>query len=918
VPHKATTKLCKFLHKTHQITVQDSKHFLDHIYADPNLPGLLQIATNLIEILPLLVEIAPADWNQEDLDSHISVCKKIISSSSELNSIIDGFDKPDKFGTGSLTKFPLYSSLWFMSPNFKMSTQYNYLQAHFINACNLYDEYSDNTNPPSDIKNASLSIRRIRVDTLKNLPQIPLSIEGFSSHLKEEREYSHEKSRLQIDRIKLVLEHTTGDKATQTRSIKKKGKRKLTASITKPNIDLEATIQLSPSIVVKHTNTEEKNAKESFKQGNAIEDSFTGPTHISDNEKRTPNSNNSKKAQAIKARNKSRSIATNNQNNPFKWERLNFHDVIRLFDAMDDVQNGLFNEIKLSKIDKYELISLINIMYWTSSTEKALAIKVSKSTNRATKVVSENDVYFCKDDSTWVLSLPTLEKRRQLSSAWEKYVESTKDYICLDAPYLAVKSLQKILINNTKGLNKKSRPLFKNTNKEKLITHLNKFLSVINKKFKTRLTAIRISTHLFQTLTNQLGDIADSSFITGNTPSLGQKAALYYYAPHQSFLQKSYTDTCNSISRVISTGLNWNEVTDLNVTYINLKRVGSRLCPLESTVTNLVSDLKANIKRYRNNKKNTSYIIDFHNAYTSYCVTLLGYFTGYRAVFDPFYSQTEIDLDSGFLVISDKDGNDYYNSRTVWLPDICIKQLEEYNNHRIAIMEKLTLLNPILSRQIKNKEQLNWTGKKVKNHTPFFFFLNEQLNYLAVSSKSLHNFVNWSYELPLNANRHYLRTKFREKSIPGEICDGLLGHWECGEPYGRFSTLSPNDFKNEIKKPLEDLCKKSNWTIVQGLQTQYSDYGQFEFLPKKNTIKKEKKEKEGGHKSRDSKRKCQQAKEREKQHGLVLDILMAEEPKLLEDINSLKIKDERIHELFEKIYQNCHGYTLLSGQMKTN
>ncbi len=908
--HKATTKLCMFLEKKYQIATKDSKQFLCLIYADPKLPGLLQIAINLIEILPILIEIAPADWSKKNIDSHISVCKNIISSSVELSLVIDGFDKPKKFGTGSLTRFPLYSALWFQSPDIKMNTHFNHLQAHFINACNLYDGYL-NTNPPSDIKNASLSIRKIKINTLKKMPQAPLSIEGFSTYLNKKREYTNDQTKLQIDRIKLVLDHATGDKETWTRSINKKTNRKLTANITEPIIDPEATIQLSPSILVKHTSTKEKDANESFKQGNAIEDSFTGPTYFSDSEKPSPDSNDSKKIQAIKTRNKSRYIATNNQNNPFKWERLNFHDVLRLFDTMDDIKNGLYNEMKLSEVDKYELTSLINIMYWTSSSaEKALNIKVSKTTSRATKVVDKNDIYFCKDDNTWVLSLPTLEKRRQLSSIWEDHVESTKDYICLDAPLLAVNSLQKILRNNTKSLNKKSRLLFKNTNKKKLIDYLNKFLSIINKKFRTRLTAIRISTHLFQTLTNQLGDIADSSFITGNTPSLGQKAALYYYAPHQSFLQKSYTDTCNSISRAISTGLNWNKIKNIEKNYSNVERIGSRLCPLESTVKNLVTDLKANIKRCRKNKKNVSYIINFHNAYTSYCVILLGYFTGYRAVFDPFYSQTEIDLDSGFLVISDKDGNDYYNSRTVWLPEICIKQLEKYNSHRIAIMEKLTLLNPILSEQIKNKEQLNWTGKRTKNHIPFLFFLNESCNYLAVCSKSLHKFVSWSYELPLNTNRHFLRTKFREKNIPGEICDGLLGHWECGqEPYGRFSTLSPSDFKNKIRKPLEELSEESNWTVVQGLQSQYSEFDPFEFPPKKNKDQNEQ-GKKGGHSLREEKRKCRQAKEREKQHKLVLAILRVEEPKLLEDIYSLKIKDERVNELFKKVYQDCHGHTI--------
>jgi len=54
---------------------------------------------------------------------------------------------------------------------------------------------------------------------------------------------------------------------------------------------------------------------------------------------------------------------------------------------------------------------------------------------------------------------------------------------------------------------------------------------------------------------------------------------------------------------------------------------------------------------------------------------LLGFSTGYRAVNDPFYSLMDIDWESQFIAISDKDSDDNYNTRIVWLPHM--------NSHKI-------------------------------------------------------------------------------------------------------------------------------------------------------------------------------------------------------------------------------------------
>jgi hypothetical protein len=59
-----------------------------------------------------------------------------------------------------------------------------------------------------------------------------------------------------------------------------------------------------------------------------------------------------------------------------------------------------------------------------------------------------------------------------------------------------------------------------------------------------------------------------------------------------------------------------------------------------------------------------------HNDYTLYVAELLGFASGYRAVQNPLASIDQIDWQTGFCCISDKDDLDYYNARLVLLPEI--------------------------------------------------------------------------------------------------------------------------------------------------------------------------------------------------------------------------------------------------------
>ena len=72
--------------------------------------------------------------------------------------------------------------------------------------------------------------------------------------------------------------------------------------------------------------------------------------------------------------------------------------------------------------------------------------------------------------------------------------------------------------------------------------------------------------------------------------------------------------------------------------------------------------------------------------------------------------------------------------------------------------------------------------------------------------------------LPLNVGRHLLRSELIHRKVPVALVDALMGHWVAGrEPMGRFSTLSPIEYKRVLVPVLEEIQTELGWTPLRGL-----------------------------------------------------------------------------------------------------
>ena len=153
----------------------------------------------------------------------------------------------------------------------------------------------------------------------------------------------------------------------------------------------------------------------------------------------------------------------------------------------------------------------------------------------------------------------------------------------------------------------------------------------------------------------------------------------------------------------------------------------------------------------------------------------MGYCTGYRAIVNPFPTLSEFDPNTGICIISDKDGNDLYNSRTVWLPPMAVQQLANYRYHRLLMLTHLALHHKGRSR----------------SYPPDIFLLDHSIKIKTIKPSNLAPHLQAMLPLPINSNRRFLRTKLRLNGCPPEIIDAFMGHWARGEePWGKYSTLS--------------------------------------------------------------------------------------------------------------------------------
>ncbi|MDX8396322.1 MAG: hypothetical protein R8K22_07915 [Mariprofundaceae bacterium] len=534
-------------------------------------------------------------------------------------------------------------------------------------------------------------------------------------------------------------------------------------------------------------------------------------------------------------------IASSNQFLPTQWSQLNAFDIYVLAKEL----------IALSEreVDEYDIPSPLLAAAIASVFSRGNSLDYTINTRVVRKKIREasNHLLLRNKEGQWQAqwlvnsSLDMINGHKFMNemTGFSRPVEVNKTVV-LDVPYWIAQLLGAADIARSKlNLNKRQRFLFPGS-KTKYFSAAKKFLGEVRKGYPAcRLTLNRIEQYFVQCcMQSAKFDLAETAYTHGNI-NLIQETQLYYTAVAKGQVSDIYKHIWMQIEHLIqkeSHAIEGKHLLSRSLQQITIGDhrnanafLGSKITPTSKTVSGLVSYLRSNVFGAR--KVQMPYwkqAIAFHNAYTTYTILFLANASGYRAAQDPFPDPRFLDEKTGFLVISDKDFDDSYCTRIIWLPPECVKQMKFYQAHIESIVDRLCLINNRSFKDLyssfngwksmpkKPKKKMRMDGFQMP---PFLFYLSEIGNCYSVSPGELSKIIHTKFPFPINANRHYLRTELVERKCPTEIIDAFMGHWHRGrEPWGQYSTLSPRGYANTIGPCLDGIIQENGWKAIEGIK----------------------------------------------------------------------------------------------------
>jgi len=501
-----------------------------------------------------------------------------------------------------------------------------------------------------------------------------------------------------------------------------------------------------------------------------------------------------------RAKSSQKQVAMSNQQLQSRWS------VLSSFEA-SCIASGIAYAYRKSKAcsdvdlshQLLELASLLTIMFWYSVPFDEAINAIGHETMPQKP---RERVEFVLDSPSFVL----------IKTARPEYKSQYRKYKCLDiASHVSLNSgvaIEQIIAEHFKRAGKR-RKLF-NQSIEYYVRLLENFISETNQSYGCRLTMGRIANCVFESIATAPGsDITYAMLITGRTSYLGANP-LFYTATNSWMLNSIYQNTCKSIAKSARMELAGGKRRQTSPVKFNppYQMHGARIRPTCSEVASLQWHLSGKIEDAKSLGP-----IEVHNAMAIYTSAFINFATGYRAVGDASFHSNEIDYDTGFAVISDKDSVDEYHSRLVWIMDECIKQIQSYQAQLKAILEYASLKLPNVYKALSN--ELHGSIKDKARSIPGLFLI-EGDKIVPLTPSAYESHFPSSYPFPANAHRHFLRSNLLEMGGPSDVVDAFMGHWENGqEPWASFSTLGAIDYRDIIKPMLTKLIvSRCGWNAI--------------------------------------------------------------------------------------------------------
>lgn len=556
---------------------------------------------------------------------------------------------------------------------------------------------------------------------------------------------------------------------------------------------------------------------------------------------------------ARRSRGKLRAMAKRGQHLPHAYERLTLFEIQRLNSELAKLLRGQTKfRPQNVELPSEALVAFLALTFWTGTeADRVLQARLIGRSGRVPRNADNEQAYLDPEIPAWWPPRHPIRDAKEAKAHWigKKYVEKVEKRLALPLSAATWSLLRRWLGSENgplvpdKSPALRTRPLFDARLRDLLKDEASRFLQhVRDQDSQSRLRISHVDQHMFHALTDATGDSVEAALITGRNP-FGVQTALYYYAPKIARLQAAYEEVTECLLAELRevSGRAGPGSSGRALSTPTTERIGSEICPtdpfLKSAVAEQIGKVEASAARMARDRSLTN-CVAFHNDYTSYCILQLGYGTGLRAVHDPFPSLDDFDPQSGFLVVADKIKEHAPSTRVVWLPDLCQRQLEAYLSYLQGLAEHLVLLGrpfaasllattpgqrgtnlPGGRRQTKLTLRASNASNRLSFDTespPLFFYLTEFADrWEPVGSTALSAHLGSTYPIPANCNRHYLRTRLREASVSGEMVDAFMGHGSFGqEPFGKFSTLAPFEFRQVTEPVIAELMTRAGWQVL--------------------------------------------------------------------------------------------------------
>ncbi len=521
-----------------------------------------------------------------------------------------------------------------------------------------------------------------------------------------------------------------------------------------------------------------------------------------------PSGGLSRGQQFLQAKVVSSVIKMKNQRLVTDWERLNAHEIETFLSGILQLSS---QEGNIARVPCCELAAFLTIVFWISASPES--VKECDLLPGAARHGEGLGVLWGDSSSRHWVVRPRVPLQSVVSpAALERQALPPAERYTLPIPELAAHVMERHLSRIKPGYG--AVKIFGRSLDAYLVASA-EFFSTLRKATGGRQNLHRISLHLhymIARLPNQ--DITVAMAITGRNDLLGA-VPNHYTAISVTTLGGTYKEACTGIMN--DAGMQLHKEGDGPAAVRSDRYVGSRFVPKDTTILKLVRDIRNRLQTARDKiRSGKSSPLLLHNDITVYTVMMIGFATGYRATRDPLLQKAEMDRTTGFGVISDKDGDDLYHSRIIWLPEFCFKQLDHYQEHLSVFENWLFAHNQELFFASRQKEV---TGRRSERKIPSLFFVRNDMRAIDIRPKYMQTLLKiLNYDLPVNANRHYLRTSLLQRGCPVEVINAFMGHWETGvEPWGTYSGLSPSSYRRELSLHLVMLMEDDRWRLESGL-----------------------------------------------------------------------------------------------------